>query len=121
MTLRCETIEETTVTRDGYNDPAPKTQTTIRHNFTGRACVSLTHSAISIDDPYGEQTRQTVSYWGDSDHVADAVVDFVHALKREVDRAAANGCVESSPSAARCLETLRRVAGELGLSFNVNS
>lgn len=111
------TTEQTTV-RTGYNDPSPVHTTLNRHQFSGRACVALSHSMIQISDPYGESSRQTLEYLSDSDAVAEAVVDWIHALRREVVRAADAGCLGSSPSADRCLETLRRIAGELGYNFN---
>lgn len=117
MTLRHTYSVETSVNHSGPNDPNPETRTRTDHVFSGPACVSLSHSCVEFGDPYGDPERVTVRFWGDRGEVSDAVCDWLHNLRREVD--SASGDLPGNRSAERCLETLQRIAGELGFTYPV--
>lgn len=115
--MRHTITEELATYRQGINDNSPRTERTVRHVFEGKAVVSLCRSTVQFSDPYGDNNRQTVSFYSDSGAVGDAVVDWLHSMHREVQRARENGDLEGNRSASSCFEMLQRVAGELGLSY----
>lgn len=87
----------------------------------GKACVSLTASCIEVQDGYGETDRVGLTYWADSDEILAAMVDYVAALRRSVDRATENGDLKPGAenyTAARQLEHLRRIVGAAGLALS---
>lgn len=116
--MRHTITEETATCRQGLDDNAPQTRRTVRHVFEGRAIVSLCRSSLEVSDPYGDDNRQTVAFYSDSGVIGDAVVDWLHSMHREVQRARENGDLEGNRSASSCFEMLQRVAGELGLSYD---
>ena len=86
----------------------------------GKACVSLTASCFEIRDGYGEPDGLTVIYWADSDEILSAMVDYVAALRREVERAADRGDLTAgseNPTAVRQLEKLSRIVGAAGMAM----
>ncbi len=119
MPLAYSRTTEQITTAYGIADPEPTTRTTVRHTFIGRAAVSLSRSGVEICDPHGSDTRQTLTYYENTGAIADAVADWLSALRLEVTRAAANGDLENNRSAQSCVELLRRFAGEMGLSYAV--
>lgn len=86
----------------------------------GKACVSLTASCIEVQDGYGETDRVGLTYWADSDEILAAMVDYVAALRRAVDRATENGDLTPGAenyTAARQFEHLSRIVGAAGLAL----
>jgi len=115
------TILETTTTETAspFGGEA-ETRTERRIVVHGKACVSLTASCVEIQDGYGEADRVALTYWSDSDEILAAMVDYVAALRRCVDRATESGELRSgaeNPSALRQLEHLRRIVGAAGLAL----
>ena len=95
----------------------PQTRTERRIALNGKACVSLTASCLEIRDGYGETDPLTLTYWADGDEILAAMVDYVAALRRTVDRAAEAGDFlpgRENYSAQRSLETLNRIIGATG-------
>jgi len=106
------TITETT--REGSD---PSCETVTRHSLEGRGMVTVGASMLSVSDPYGETDRREFTYYSDSGAVLDAIVDYVAAIHREVERASVNGDLDENRSASCQLERLRRIAGAAGLAY----
>ena len=106
------TITETT--REGSD---PSCETVTRHSLDGRGMVTVGASMLSVSDPYGETDRREFTFYSDSGAVLDAVVDYVAAIHREVERASATGDLGENRSASCQLERLRRIAGAAGLAY----
>lgn len=117
MTLSHTITEELTTYRHGVTDPAPRTESALRHTFEGAACIAISRHSVSICDPYGEGARQSLTYYSDNGAIADAVVDLVAALQKEVSRARETGDLGLNRSADACLELLQRICGAAGLSY----
>jgi hypothetical protein len=79
--------------------------------------VTVGASMLSVSDPYGETDRREFTFYSDSGAVLDAIVDYVAAIHREVERASANGDLNENRSASCQLERLRRIAGAAGLAY----
>jgi hypothetical protein len=106
------TITETT--REGSD---PSCETVTRHSLEGRGMVTVGASMLSVSDPYGETDRREFTFYSDSGSVLDAIVDYVAAIHREVERASANGDLNENRSASCQLERLRRIAGAAGFPY----
>jgi hypothetical protein len=113
--LKLTTVRTTTETT--REDSEPTSETVTRHQLEGRGLVSLGASLLSVSDPYGEAERREFTFYSDSGAVLDAIVDYVAAIHREVERASANGDLDQNRSASCQLERLRRIAGAAGLTY----
>lgn len=110
-------FETTTTTTAPLFGGEPETRTERRISLNGKACVSLTASCLEIRDGYGETDPLTLVYWADGDEILAAMVDYVAALRRTVDRAAEVGDFlpgRENYSAHRSLENLNRIIGATG-------
>jgi hypothetical protein len=113
--LTLTTVRTSTETMREGSDPSRETVT--RHSLEGRGMVTVGASMLSVSDPYGETDRREFTYYSDSGAVLDAIVDYVAAIHREVERASANGDLDDNWSAHQQLERLRRIAGAAGLAY----
>ncbi len=113
--LKLTTVRTTTETTREGSDPSCETVT--RHSLEGRGMVTVGASMLSVSDPYGENGRREFMYYSDSGAVLDAVVDYVAAIHREVERASVKGDFADNWSAQQQLERLRRIAGAAGLAY----
>ena len=113
--LNLTTVRTITETTCEGSDPSQETVT--RHSLEGRGMVTVGASMLSVSDPYGETDRREFTYYSDSGAVLDAVVDYVAAIHREVERASAKGDLDDNWSAKMQLERLRRIAGAAGLAY----
>ena len=113
--LTLTTVRTSTETTREGSDPSCETVT--RHSLEGRGMVTVGASMLSVSDPYGETDRREFTYYNDSGAVLDAIVDYVAAIHREVERASANGDLADNWSAQQQLERLRRIAGAAGLAY----
>ena len=114
------TIETTTTETASPFGGEVESRTERRIVVHGKACVSLTASCIEVQDGYGEPDRVGLTYWADSDEILSAMVDYVAALRRSVDRATENGDLRPGAenyTAARSLEHLSRIVGAAGLAL----
>ena len=114
------TLETTTTETASPFGGAAETRTERRIVVQGKACISLTASCLEIRDGYGEAELLGLTYWADSDEILAAMVDYVAALRRCVDRAAETGELRpgaESPSALRQFEHLSRIVGAAGLAL----
>lgn len=111
------TFETTTTETAALFGGETETRTERRIALNGKACVSLTASCLEIRDGYGETDPLTLTYWADGDEILAAMVDYVAALRRAVDRAAEAGDFlpgRDNYSAQRSLENLNRIIGATG-------
>ena len=113
--LNLTTVQTITKTTREGSDPSRETVT--RHSIEGRGMVTVCASMLSVSDPYGEADRREFTFYSDSGLVLDAIVDYVAAIHREVERASANGDLDQNRSASCQLERLRRIAGAAGLTY----
>lgn len=116
--LSLTTVTTSTETRkeDGSE---PRLDAVTRYQLEGSGYLTLGASTIQINDVYGEGTeRREFSYYSDSGAVLDAIVDYVAACHREVERASARGDIPGTWSAELQLERMRRIAGAMGLTYD---
>lgn len=114
------TLETTTTETASPFGGEVETRTERRIVVHGKACVSLTASCLEIRDGYGEVDPLGLTYWADSDEILAAMVDYVAALRRMVDRATENGDLTpgaENHSAARHRDQLSRIVGAAGLAL----
>ena len=113
--LKLTTVRTTTETIQ--EDSEPTSFTVTRHQLEGRAMVSVGFSQLTVSDLYSVPNRREFTFYSDSGAVLDAIVDYVAAIHREVERASANGDLDENRSASCQLERLRRIAGAAGLTY----
>ena len=117
--LRTSFETTTTETRSAIDGEA-QTRTERRIAVNGKGSVCVTASCIEVRDGYGEPDGLTLIYWADGEEILSAMVDYVAALRREVERAADRGDLtpgSENPTAVRQLENLNRILGAAGLEF----
>ena len=117
--LRTSFETATTETRSTFDGEA-QIHTARRIAVSGKASVCVTASCLEIRDGYGEPDGLTVTYWADGDELLSAMVDYVAALRREVERATDRGDLtpgSENPTAVRQLENLKRIIGATGLEI----
>ena len=118
------TLETTTIETASPFGGEVESRTERRIVVHGKACVSLTASCVEIRDGYGEPDPMGLTYWADSDEILAAMVDYVAALRRSVDRATENGELRpgcENYTAARQFEHLSRIVGAAGLALPAES
>ena len=114
------TLETTTTETVSPFGGDAQSRTERRLAVHGKGCVSLTASCVEIRDGYGEAEPLTVIYWADTDEILAAMVDYVAALRRAVDRATESGDLApeaENHSARRQFEHLSRIVGAAGLEL----